>query len=480
MIFSEARDRQSLKTATTGLTLSDDRVRRSVPAQSSVSSWSDESAKISRHLMVAKTRHDDNASSVPAGKGNVPQDITNVTEAEATASTSALIDVGLAPSGSEHAPIASTQPTAKASSSAVASSSLSPAPAGQVWVIRESSEQQSAPLLSEYVPQPTDTYTDLPGSPWKLVAGSSHAASLVVELIGAEQFAKEAGAKKVQDPFSTRQVHRPQWLAPLAKNMGIVEHAMQKPLNKVNATEQTLVESVENTLKKVNATEQAFVESVEDSPFVLQQVMPLVQLQKVKKIAAVVSSTGLFKCQMLSLLILVVLLIFFLIIDKVRKSLQEEEDLETSKPHGWWRQLGVTSWEAMPGVEYGESHQSDSNRLDWQESQLKYEPTGRSKVTLCHAEASRSPFGRSREVNADETRLMSREEWTEEELNQYMKPAIVEALSELPQEQQIPYVLSKLDEARCYVSPELFAKTANAFQNAFHAAASQNGVKVLG
>jgi len=167
-----------------------------------------------------------------------------------------------------------------------------------------------------------------------------------VELMGSEQWTKEVNANRGGDPFSTRQVHRPPWLTALAAKLGIIEHDIQKPLN------------------AVNATGRAYLESMENSPFVLQQIMPLViffgkipsaLVYALKRIALAVSSMGVLTSQVLGLFFLVALLLLFLALDTGFECCrrESEKNAETSKRDDWWRQL--TSWEANPGGEYIET-----------------------------------------------------------------------------------------------------------------------------
>jgi len=59
--------------------------------------------------------------------------------------------------------------------------------------------------------------------------------------------------------------------------------------------------------------------------------------------------------------------------------------------------------------------------------------------------------------------------WTEQQLVEWMQPVIVEALSNLPQSHQFPHVLSKMNEVKGFIPPELFQKTINAYQTAIEA-----------
>lgn len=225
-----------------------------------------------------------------------------------------------------------------------ASSSLPLAPVGHLWVVRESSDEQHAPLLQEYVPTPQDTYVDEAGSPWKLVATPS--GSLVVELMETELWSREVEEVKrrnsVLDPFSTRQSHRPHWLT-----------SLEQPLN---ATERDYLETAAS--------------AAENSPFYLQHVMPFVLFfgsvpssvgHRLHRLAAAVSGIGLVTAQVLALTLMVGLVLVLLIIDKgidcFRKPGADSEKVSMGSEAYWWNQL--TSWEALPGVEYMEGQQSD-------------------------------------------------------------------------------------------------------------------------
>merc|ERR1719313_3098135 len=133
-------------------------------------------------------------------------------------------------------------------------------------------------------------------------------------------------------PFSTREVKPPPWLGSL------------------------------------NASGEAYLEAVEDSPFLLQQIMPLLLLlraipesigHRLSKIAAAIANLGLFTAQLLALMIMTTLLLFFLAIDKGYECCKREgqRKAEVSVRDAWWDQL--TSWEAMPGVEIGPRAESD-------------------------------------------------------------------------------------------------------------------------
>jgi len=214
------------------------------------------------------------------------------------------------------------------------------APAGNVWIIRESSNKTHAPLQSAYVPDPRDSFSSQEGSPWKMVRSVSRGAALVVELITVEQWSKEVDVSN--SPFSTRESHSPAWLASLAAK----ESAVRKALNDT-VTQQAVA-----------------VEVAEDSPFIAQHVMPMVIAirripsafgQRLSGVAAVVSNMGLVTAQILATTFLVGLLILFLIVDKSyqRDEKQQEADDQKKLKADWWAQL--TSWEAgVPGVEYNE------------------------------------------------------------------------------------------------------------------------------
>jgi len=226
------------------------------------------------------------------------------------------------------------------------------APSGHHWVIQDTSDTEHSPLLSEYVPDSHDTYVDLPGSPWKLVK-SSKAASLVVQLIGMDAWKRQLDEKIRKDkvlfrlPFSTRKIQPPPWLASVAAASGFFEKKAAKPLN------------------ATAATGRAALEVAEESPFLLQHVMPIVFLvrdiplwlaQRLKKMAAKVTEMGLVTAQIVCSTVMLGVLLVFIIIDKglqVCRGTNCDETNGALQGEEYWRQQ-LTSWEAMPGVEYNE------------------------------------------------------------------------------------------------------------------------------
>jgi hypothetical protein len=219
----------------------------------------------------------------------------------------------------------------------------------QMWVVRESSDKQRVPLLSEYVPDPRDHFTDQSGNPWKIVASPWRNISLVVEQISVELWSREkAEASGTVDeqqisrlPFSTRRIRRPNWMAP----GGLLEESSEKALN---------------------ASGPYLVELAENSPFFVQHFMPVFLfvgslpssfVARLKELAATVANMGLVTAQVLTSTFMLGLLILFVMIDKGYQQLERRhyENEQHTKEAAWWRQL--TSWEAgIPGIEYSEEH----------------------------------------------------------------------------------------------------------------------------
>jgi hypothetical protein len=329
-LSSEVADERSLKIAAS-VTLADSRAKRAVVSENSLSS---------RHSESVETHRSDFSESVTEWRRDVANHL-DILKDKLLANVKEANEVDSQRGRSKSADEDVQRPDA------LKALSLPPASTGHVWIIRESSDHRIAPVLSEYVPKPGDTYVEQPGKAWKLVAGSSKADSLVVvvELVTTDQLAQESESYKQQKesdataglPSNPRQIERP-----------------------LSFTQEiALEESVE---KPSNATGPAYLESVGDSPFFLQQVMPVVMLfrnvpvwcgRRLRGIAAVVANIGLFTAQMLTLVIMTTILLLFLAIDKGYECCKREgqRKAEVNERDAWWHQL--TSWDSMPGVEMG-------------------------------------------------------------------------------------------------------------------------------